>query len=234
LFEIEAKEDNEAMEDEVESLSSEDTKIIEEVVDKPADKAVYSNWRGNSNKKEQERRPDLHAPKEYTSKLIPYIYMYKDVIGNIAHIPFGEEGDIADVLEEEGNFTVMKSDKVLADFSPSDPGIIVTRGIWTKQVTCLKRLIDIGYPFCVLYPLASLGKKGFSKQLKRCDTLTLIVLNKKYDFLTKAGESVDVDECAWYCGNFVKGFFEKSLYFAFTDEDDDNGDDDDDIVEIAY
>ena len=72
-----------------------------------------------------------------------------------------------------------------------------------------------------MFPLGSLGKKGVSKQLERCDNLTIIVLNKKYDFVTQSGKSFDVDECAWYCGNFPEGFFEKSLYFAFTEEDDD-------------
>ena len=210
---MEAVEDN--MEDEDYGDDGDSVEIVDELVDEPVHEPV--NRKGDS-KHVKGRTQDLPVPKEYTRQLIPYIFMMKDIMGNIMHIVFEEDCDIADVLEEEGNFTITKSDKALADFSSSVPGIIVTHGIWTRQVMCLKKLIDIKYPFCVMFPLGSLGKKGVSKQLKRCDNLTIIVLNNKYDFVTKSGESFDVDE---FCGNFPEGYFEKSLYFAFTDEDDD-------------
>ena len=266
LFDTEAKEDNEAMdeEDEVdgESLGSAETQIIEEIVDdngelveelydvptdEPVDEPVNRNWRGGSNKKGQVRRMNgdfYRTPKEYTRKGLEKIGLIREYIGDLVYEPFNGHGDISDVLEQEGNFRVMRSDKFtmetstdfFTDFKPTVPGLIFTNTPWDKKAMYLKRLVDIGYPFCVLFPLASMGKKGFSKELNRCSTLSIIVLNKKYNFLTEMDESVDVDCCAWYCGNFPQGFFDSPLMFAFTDEDGDDEIDEDDCIaeEIVY
>jgi rRNA pseudouridine-1189 N-methylase Emg1 (Nep1/Mra1 family) len=53
-----------------------------------------------------------------------------------------------------------------------------------------------------------------SKQLERLNTLTVIVLNKRFMFKTMT-ENVDVEGCGWLCGNFPEGNFNKSIYFAF-------------------
>ena len=117
---------------------------------------------------------------------------------------------------------------MLTDFKPN--GVTITNTPFHNKAAFLEVLAKSGAPFCALYPLTSMGFQGFSKQLNRLNTFAVILLNKRFPFTTKTGKQVDIENCAWYCGNFPEGYFDKSLYFAFSPEE---GEDDDEFRPVV-
>ena len=171
------------------------------------------------------------TPEEYSLALLPYLDEIKEQVGARFNEPCDGEGGISNVLEENG-WTGLKTDKfskkksvdMLKSFKPN--GLTITNTPFHNKAAFLEVLVNSGAPFCALYPLKSMGQQGFSRQLNRLNTLAVIVLNKRFPFTTITGKPVGVEICAWYCGNFPEGYFDKSLYFAFSTEE---GEDDDEF-----
>jgi len=210
--------------------------------DTPSTRSTRSTKTKPFNKFNKERKIDdviedfYSTPEEYTNVMISYIEPIKEEVGGIYNDPCNGNGATSKVLDDHGwtgvlndKYTMEKSVDMLTEFNPTG-GLIFTNTPFRNKAKFLEKMVDTGLPFCALFPVASMGLEGFSRQLNRLNTLAVIVLNKRFPFKTKTGKEVGIESCAWYCWNFPEGYFDKSLYFAFSPEE---GEEDDEYRPVV-
>ena len=143
---------------------------------------------------------DFNTPAEAWDLIMKHI----DLTGKKVWCPFYNDGKITfnhnDIIHQEKDFFT---------YEPEDYAYIIDNSPFSIKKEVLIRCVALKKPFALLLPIETIERKYFKLLVKDQD-FSMIIPNKRYNFVGGGNKKNVMFKSCWYCFGFG---FDKQLIF---------------------
>tara|TARA_R110001599_G_scaffold352904_1_gene589267 strand:- start:220 stop:705 length:486 start_codon:yes stop_codon:yes gene_type:complete len=143
---------------------------------------------------------DFNTPAEAWELIMKHI----DLAGKKVWLPFFNDGDIKFEHSE-----IIHQDKDFFTYEPDEYDYIIDNPPFSIKQQVLERCVSLKKPFALLLPIETLERKYFKLLVKDQD-FTMIIPNKRYNFVGGSNKKNVMFKSCFYCFGFG---FDKQLIF---------------------